>query len=123
MDVINEHRAKICRGNLSDIDEAIKNGLVNANDIIITKDTHELVYVKTDGSKEIIGNSIRSYESRSEALILINALASTTAGQIVTIKNSEGKYIPYVVQVSGLGFTVEPVTAEVELGGVYWKQI
>lgn len=114
---------KFCRGNFDNIDKAIADGLINANDIVITKDTHEFVYINSDGTKDIISGQIKSYESKDDAISILNALASTKAGQVVTIKNDEGKYIPYIVQKNGDGFTVEPVTAEVDSGGVFWSQI
>ena len=120
---ISEHRVKFCRGLFENIDTAIEKGLINANDIVITSDTHEFVYIHSDGTKEILGGQIKSYKSRNEALIIINSLASTEAGQIITILNEEGKYVPYVIQLNGTKFTVEPVTAETTFGGVYWTEI
>lgn len=120
---ISEYRVKFCRGLFEDIDAAIEKGLINSNDIVITSDTHEFVYIHNDGTKEVLGGQIKSYNSRNEALIIINSLASTEAGQIVTILNEEGKYIPYVIQANGSKFTVEPVTAETTFGGVYWTEI
>ncbi len=51
-----DSRAKICRGNFSEIDRAIEEGIINKNDIVITKDTCKFVYILEDGTKQIIGD-------------------------------------------------------------------
>ena len=117
-------RIKFCRGNFNDIDKAIEDGLINVNDIVITKDTNEIVYIQEDKTKQIISSQIKSFESKDIALLVLNTLSSTKAGQLVMIKDGFGKYIPFVVQINDNSkFTVEPVVPEVITGEIYWTKI
>ncbi len=110
-----EERSKIGYGNSTDIDTAIANKLLNTNDLIITKDTSELVFLALDG-KKIVKSRVSSYESESDAITAINTATDTYVGEPVSIKNANtNKYEPYTVQAnsdaeSSNKFVVEPVS-------------
>ena len=90
--------SKLGYGNFEGIDAAVESGVLNGKDIVITKDTSELVYIRDDNSKQIIRSRVRRFESESEALEAVNGSLDSYAGQIVSIKNESGKYVPYTVQ-------------------------
>ena len=77
-------RIKICKGNLDDIDDAVKDGIININDIIITRDTHQFVQILPDGSKQIIGN---------DEFIVVNELPSQPNPDIVYLLKPDKLYI------------------------------
>lgn len=89
--------SKLGYGNYDNIDAAISEGKLNGKDIVITKDTSELVYLRDDNTKQVIRGRVARFASEALALDALNAAADTYAGQIVMIL-SDGKYIPYIVQ-------------------------
>ena len=89
--------SKLGYGNYDNIDAAISEGKLNGKDIVITKDTSELVYLRDDNTKQVIRGRVARFASEALALDALNAAADTYAGQIVMIL-SDGKYVPYIVQ-------------------------
>ena len=89
--------SKLGYGNYNNIDAAISEGKLNGKDIVITKDTSELVYLRDDNTKQVIRGRVARFASEALALDALNAAADTYAGQIVMIL-SDGKYVPYIVQ-------------------------
>ena len=100
--------AKICHGNYDDIDKAIKNGVINENDIIVTKDTKELIFINENGEKEEIKGRVNCYNSTDEALANIKRLGDITIGQFVMVL-SNNKYTPYIIQKLNGEFVMEQV--------------
>ena len=103
--------SKLCRGKLSDIDKGIENGLINSNDLVITTDTKEAIYINKDGTKDTIKSRLDKYNSAREALENISAAGEILVGQIVTILNN-GKYIPHVIQQYNGVLALEPIDDE-----------
>lgn len=100
--------AKLCHGNYSDIDNAIKDGIINQNDLVVTKDTKELIYINEDGEKEEIKGKIDRYNSIEDAINDITTIGDIAIGQVVMILDDD-KYVPYVVQKLDETFLIEPV--------------
>ena len=116
-----EDRSKIGYGNFGDIDTAVKNQTLNTNDLIITKDTSELVFLASDG-KKINKSRVGAYESEADAITAINTATDTYVGEPVSIKNANtNKYESYTVQSnsdtsSTNKFVVEPVSVGLTIG-------
>ena len=89
--------SKLGYGNYDNIDAAISEGKLNGKDIVITKHTSELVYLRDDNTKQVIRGRVARFASEELALDALNAAADTYAGQSVMIL-SDGKYVPYIVQ-------------------------
>lgn len=102
-------RSKFGYGNYADIDKAIEDGLIDAGDIVVTADTSELVYIKSDKSQQPINTKIKTYDSMDTALLVINTV-HFQEGQIISIKNDYGKYELFMIQKDGSKYIVEPVT-------------
>ena len=100
--------SKLCRGKLTDIDKGIKNGIINSNDIIITTDTKEFVYINKDGTKDVVKSRLDKYDSVKEALDNISSTGSILVGQVVSILVN-GKYIPHIIQKYNGVFALEPI--------------
>lgn len=102
--------AKLGYGKNENIDKAIANHVIDENDIVITEDTSELVYIKDDRTKQYIRPRNKTFESIVDAVENLNASADTYAGQTVMIKNTDGKYNIYTVQVAPDGaWEVDPL--------------
>lgn len=116
---------KVGYGNVGDIETAIENGVIDGNDFVVTKDTSELYYVTSDKQIKAIQSKIPSYASTDVALLVINTLASTYAGQLITISNAYNKQVLYMVQQDGEKWTLDRVVPEQsgETTGLIWNQI
>ena len=90
--------SKLGYGDSANLDAAIKNGVIDGKDIVITKDTSELYYIRDDKTKQAVRPRVQVFDSETEANKELNSDTSTYAGQTVMIKDSSGKYIPWVVQ-------------------------
>ncbi len=112
--------SKLGYGDSANLDTAIENGLIDGKDIVITKDTSELFYIRDDKTKQPVRTRDQVFESEEAANLSLNNDPSTYAGQTVMIKNDSGKFVPWVVQkVSDSDeFKVEQTTAT--SGGFVW---
>lgn len=116
--------SKLGRGQFNNIDTAVKSGILDSKDIVITSDTSELVYIKDDKSKQIIRGRVPRFDSEADAVMALNASEDTYAGQPIVIKdNSNGKYKPYTVQNGETGFIVEAVAGMTTTAtGFVWQE-
>lgn len=119
---MSDNSLKFDYGNLENIDTAISSGIIDERDLVLTKDTSELFYIKDDKTKQAIRPRILRYGSVDEALTDINKNSDTYAGQPIVIKSaSTGKYSPYTVQQGTSSFTIEPIVTTVS-GGMTWTE-
>lgn len=110
-------------GNSADIDTAITNGVLDEKDLVLTKDTSELVYIRDDKTKQPIRPRILCFDSKEQAIEELNKNSDTYAGQPISIKDaSDGKYYSYTVQEDSSSFTVEPIAATVSDPGMKWVE-
>lgn len=113
--------SKLGYGNLSNLDSAIESGKIDGKDIVITKDTSELYYIRDDKTKQAIRSRLARYNSVTEAETDLKKNTDTFAGQIVMIKDENGKYQSYTVQDDSAGsFKVESTIGTV--GGFVWQE-
>jgi len=102
--------AKLGYGPAARIDTAVQSGVLDANDIVITEDTSEFIYLKDDGSQQVIRPRLRCFDTIVAATEALNASTDTYAGQQVMIKDSDGDYAIYIVQVNSLNqYEVTPL--------------
>ena len=108
--ISDSHNVVLFRVVSEDIDAAIALGLIDERDMIITKDTSELKYVRDDLSVQTIRPRNLMFNTVSEANKALNNSEDSYAGQTVMIKDNKGKYAPWVVQQSASTgrFLVEP---------------
>ena len=113
--------SKLCYGNAGDVAAAIESGKIDGKDLVVTKDTSELYYIKDDKSVQKIQTRTQLFNSPGEAIAALNKSSDTYAGQTVMIRDDRVKYQPYTVQASGdSSFVVEPtVTAN---AGFVWPE-
>lgn len=102
--------SKLGYGNAEDIEVAIALGIIDEKDIVITKDTSELKYIRDDLSVQTIRPRNLLFDTVSDANKALNDSPESYAGQTVMIKNEKGKYAPWIVQqnASTGRFLVEP---------------
>ena len=102
--------SKLGYGNSEDVEAAIALGLIDGKDLIITKDTSELMYVRDDLSVQTITPRTLCFDNIPAANEAVNQNDATYAGQTVMIKGKDDKYEPWVVQQSAESgrFFVEP---------------
>lgn len=91
--------SKLGYGNSTALDAAISSGKIDGKDIVVTKDTSELIYIRDDKTKQVIRSRNMMFDSSDEAAQLLNQENSGAyAGQIVMVKDENEKYDPYIVQ-------------------------
>lgn len=113
--------SKLGYGNLGNIDSAIEAGKLDGKDLVITKDTSELIYIRDDNTKQFIRSKRLLFDTVDAAVTALNAATDTYAGQDVGIKDADGKYRAYTVQNGTTGFTVEPVM-DTTMTGFVWQE-
>ena len=92
--------SKLGYGDAEDVEAAIALGLIDGKDMVITKDTSELMYVRDDLTVQKIRPRDLVFDTVTEAYQTINANSDSYVGQTVMIKNENGKYAPWTVQKS-----------------------
>lgn len=113
--------SKLGYGNAVDITTAIDSGKLDGRDIVVTKDTSELIYIRDDKTQQVIRSRTLVFNSPGEAITALNKNSDTYAGQFVMIRDVDGKYQPYTVQTSGeSGFVVEPTVSA--NAGFVWQE-
>ena len=78
--------SKLGYGNAEDVEAAIALGMIDGKDIIITKDTSELLYVRDDLSVQTIRPRQLVFDSVSAANEKINSSEDSYEGQTVMIR-------------------------------------
>lgn len=111
-------------GKASDVSAAITAGTIDEKDLVLTKDTSELIYIKDDKTQQFIRPRLCRYDNVTQATADLNQNSDTYAGQIIAIKDAtDGKYYPYVVQQGESAFTVELVaSAATTNSGMVWTE-
>lgn len=114
--------SKLGYGNASALDAAIESGKIDGKDIVVTKDTSELIYIRDDKTKQVIRSRVMLFNTSYEAEQALQKDSSAYAGQTVMIRGEDGKYTPWVVQTDPDGDTliVEPMA--VESTGFVWQE-
>lgn len=94
--------------NRSDVDTYIASETINANDIILTKDTHEILFVNS--GLEIVSTVSRQhiYDGVDVAEGKLNESTDSYDGQLVSIKQDDA-YKPYIVNKDNDGYYVTPI--------------
>ena len=92
--------SKLGYGDAEDVEAAIALGLIDGKDMVITKDTSELMYVRDDLTVQKIRPRDLVFDTGTEANQTFNANSDSYVGQTVMIKNENGKYAPWTVQKS-----------------------
>lgn len=118
-----DNSMKFGYGNAENVDTAIENGTIDEKDLVLTKDTSELMYIRDDKTKQYIRTRVLRFNGVDEATTELNKNSDTYAGQPIAIKNAEdGKYYPYTVQQGSSSFTVEPVVTTSTGTGMIWTE-
>ena len=82
--------------NLTDIQDRIDSGKLDAYDLIYTKDTHECYILTEDLEQVPIKSRVYQFPTEEEALLYLNAATDTYEGQLVAIKK-KNRYKDYIV--------------------------
>ena len=82
--------------NLTDIQDRIDSGKLDAYDLIYTKDTHECYILTEDLEQVPIKSRVYKFPTEEEALLYLNAATDTYEGQLVAIKK-KNRYKAYIV--------------------------
>ena len=113
--------SKLGYGNAGDVAAAIESGKLDGRDLVVTKDTSEIIYIKDDKTQQKIQTRTQRFNSPGEAIAALNKSSDTYAGQTVMIRDENGKYQPYTVQTSSdASFIVEPTV--IASTGFVWQE-
>lgn len=106
------NHSKFVYSNKDSIQNAINNGILNSNDIIICEDTKEMLIIKDDLSLLSIKSRVLCFTDLEAAVRSINSDNSSYPGEIVAILNkNNGKYKAYIVNLLNNGnYTVDPLS-------------
>ena len=103
--------SRMVYANYKDIQKAIDAKIINANDIVICKDTREMIIVREDGSLFPINARHYRFDSQDAALEYLNKSADTYDGQFVSIKNRiSGDYDGFIVNKNNGKYVVKNVS-------------
>lgn len=89
----------------NDIQNRIEEGILDAYDVVYTKDTHECYIITESLSPVAINSRVYRYDSVSDAIKALNESPDTYEGQIVAIK-ANGHYKGYIVNLTDDKFNV-----------------
>ena len=88
------------------IESAISSGQLDAGDIIITSDTKEIAFVKSDKSVVYSKSRDEIFETLENAQAYLSN-AAAYVGETIKAKLEDGKYHTYVLQPSDSGYVLE----------------
>lgn len=100
---------KLGWGNESDISLAVKNGLLDGGDLVLTKDTKRLAFI--DPNSDIIHfikSRLISFNSLEDASNYASSSTSAYAGELITVLVN-GKQKTYRLQSAKTGYTIEDI--------------
>lgn len=115
----NDLYTKLGYGKSSDVDKAIEDGVLDGRDLVITKDTEELLFIDDDKKKHTIRTKPMIFESEEEALSFINNSENSEKiylGQQVVIKVND-EYVTYTIQQGDNAYIVKSMVT----GGLIWQ--
>lgn len=125
---------KMAVGAKNRIPSAIDNNLVDENDLVITDDTHEMVFVDSKKKTHSLVSRNKCFSDKATAIEALNASTETYAGQIVMIADENGEYNIFTVQKdTNYGWKVKEAIPESapspspepspSSNKIYWKRI
>lgn len=92
-------QSKIAYGKRENIEAAVAEKKVDTGDIIFTSDSEEFAFIKPDGKIMYPKNKGLIFESMEEAEAYVDSNPNSIyAGQSILIKEDDGKYNTYMVQ-------------------------
>lgn len=119
----NSH-SRIVYANYDDIKAAVKDGILNANDIVFCKDTREMCIITNTNSVFVVNSRHYRFDNLDLAIKGINAAADTYEGQLVSVKNTyTGLYECYVVNKENDAFTLKNVAVAEDIQFDYEKAL
>lgn len=108
----NELRVKFGYLNYDDMLAKIQSGIIDSNDIIFGKDTHETYIISEDLTPIPMMSKVYVFNSVADANTALNTNTDTYKGQIVSILNGD-KYTAYVVNQDSNGvYSATTLSAE-----------
>lgn len=103
--------SRMVYANYNDIQKAIDAKIINANDIVLCKDTREMIIIREDGSLFPVNARHYRFDSQDAALEYLNKSADTYDGQFVSIKNKfSGNYDAFIVNKDNGKYVVKNVS-------------
>lgn len=103
--------SRMVYANYEDIQKAVDAKIINANDIVICKDTREMIIIREDGSLFPVNARHYRFDSQNSALEYLNKSADTYEGQFVSIKNKfSGNYDGFIVNKENGKYIVKNVS-------------
>lgn len=91
------NHSKFLYSNVDDIQKAINSSEINANDIVISKDSQEFILIKEDLTLLPIKSRIYRFTDTEKAEAVLNTNLDTYEGQLVAVLSSKGTYEGYIV--------------------------
>lgn len=105
-------RAKWAYLSYDSIQQKIDEGVLDAYDIVYTKDSHENIVISPELEIWSVRSRIYTFDSVDEANVSLNTNTDTYKGQIVAILNND-KYSAYIVNQELNGtYSVTPLSAD-----------
>ena len=105
-------RAKWAYLNYNSLQAKIDEGILDAYDVIYTKDSHENVIITPELDIWSVRSRIYTFDSVDEANLQLNINTDTYKGQIVAIFNND-KYSAYIVNQNEMGtYLATPLSAD-----------
>lgn len=107
-----QNHSKFAYKDLDQIQQDINNGVLNAFDFVICKDSHEFILITEDLSLMPIKSKIYRFLDTQSAETTLNEKSDTYEGQLVSILSNRGTYEAYIVNRNIKGhFYVSPLNA------------
>lgn len=102
-----DEKSSLCYGRESDISSAIKAEKIDGADLVITKDTKRIAFIRpSDKSILFTKSKMETFNSVEEANIYLTADESAYAGELISVL-VKGKYKTYRVQIAESGLELE----------------
>ncbi len=92
-----EDHSKFIFANFDKIQQSINEGVIDANDIVISQDTNEIIIIRDDLSLMPIKSKIYRFPDTSSAENELNKKSDTYEGQLVSVLSERGTYEAYIV--------------------------
>lgn len=101
-------------GNESAIPAVIESGVLDGSDLIITKDTHRMAFIRPNDKSVLFAKSkLESFDSEDLAKEYATSDLTAYAGELISVLVN-GKYKTYRLQTAESGFEIEDIDSDVD---------
>ena len=106
-------KTKIGYGNREDLTSALSSKKIDGGDIVFTKNTQEIIFIRSDGTPMVVKSRMQVCDSLADAETYAQSNTSAYGGELISALVN-GKYKTYRLQPAETGYTIEELNQPIQ---------